>query len=420
MKSYLRILVGNFIFFLFLLKICIGSTHAQIIITELMPNPELGNEWIEITNIGENELDITGWYLSDLLSSPSKLYAFETLLLAAGQSLVVDLPTNKLNNSGDGVELYDQNGTLIDSTSYENSPINLTWSLIKLHDKTWSFATPTRNFFDVQIATQAATILPSTVLPSPQTSEMDSSSLTTPTPHPLPSESPEENHIQPTKQNTKIIMTQIVACPAQGNESVMLFNQQETAINLSGWHIADAAGNSRPVTGTINASSELEISWAGSMLNNTGDTLTLIDTNYNSVFTATYDVCNDNQPLYFIDSVWQHQKKSVSKNEEALPSTDITERNEIIPEQTPSLETTVLGATSFGLESYELPPINHPHLTATAEGKIVEHYQQQLPKKIYFSGILGGMHFIFGGTLRYWLYEKKFSKKRTAISFFIR
>ncbi len=100
-----------------------GAGSAQVVINEVAAdgNPE---DWIEITNIGTADADLSGWTFTD--EDPTHIFTFaDGVTLAAGAYLAIDRGTMEgqfdfgLGGAADSVLLYDETATLIDSTSWE-------------------------------------------------------------------------------------------------------------------------------------------------------------------------------------------------------------------------------------------------------------------------------------------------------------
>ena len=102
-----------------LLALC-GVARAQVVINEVLANPDADpvEEWAELYNPDAAAADVGGFTVSDNrghgASGSVVLEAGTTV--PAGGFLVVVLRTNDgyLNNGGDGVQLFDGDGTLID------------------------------------------------------------------------------------------------------------------------------------------------------------------------------------------------------------------------------------------------------------------------------------------------------------------
>ncbi|OGZ18391.1 MAG: hypothetical protein A2Z68_02535 [Candidatus Nealsonbacteria bacterium RBG_13_38_11] len=99
---------------------------SGLIITEILPSPEGQDEkeeWIEIFNQNDFEVDLSFWQIADTMGQ-TKTYTFpsKTIIKVKG-FLVLDRPTTKitLNNSEDGLLLIQPNGNIIDNIDYQKA-----------------------------------------------------------------------------------------------------------------------------------------------------------------------------------------------------------------------------------------------------------------------------------------------------------
>jgi len=110
------------------------DTPPRLIINEALPNPDgtdRGEEFLELVNIGEVAVDLTGWTLSDV---QQVRHEFQGTMLEPGEHVVVydrgdnhsDIPGAilssttylSLNNSAETISLHDATGALHDSVSW--------------------------------------------------------------------------------------------------------------------------------------------------------------------------------------------------------------------------------------------------------------------------------------------------------------
>jgi len=86
---------------------------AEMIINEFIPNPagsDEENEWIEIYNAGDNDIDLNGWKLQD---ASAKTYNFKKEVIKAKNYLVLGRPQTKIsiNNDAETLILVAPDGT---------------------------------------------------------------------------------------------------------------------------------------------------------------------------------------------------------------------------------------------------------------------------------------------------------------------
>ncbi|MBZ9578166.1 lamin tail domain-containing protein [Patescibacteria group bacterium] len=94
------------------------SYPAGVVFSEILPSPEgpdAENEWIELYNQNDFEVDLSNWTIQDI-QGKTKTYTLNTKIPANGY-LVLLRPETKitLNNTGDGLNLFNPNGEIVDS-----------------------------------------------------------------------------------------------------------------------------------------------------------------------------------------------------------------------------------------------------------------------------------------------------------------
>lgn len=114
----------------------------NIFINEILPNPEgpdETNEWIELYNKNNFDVDLYGWKLKDIDGSITTFIIPENTKILTNNFLVFKRPQTKisLNNSQDGVILLNPKNEIIDNVSFEKSPLNQSYNRI---DNNWSWS----------------------------------------------------------------------------------------------------------------------------------------------------------------------------------------------------------------------------------------------------------------------------------------
>jgi len=107
------------------------SYPTGIVFNEILPSPEgadAENEWIELYNQNDFEVDLSGWAIQDTTGS-TKTYILNSKIPALGY-LVFLRPETKitLNNSGEGLELIYPNGEIADSVTFGKASLNKSYS----------------------------------------------------------------------------------------------------------------------------------------------------------------------------------------------------------------------------------------------------------------------------------------------------
>jgi len=99
-----------------------GPMRQRVIISELYPAPNKGEEeWIELWNPTDVEMDLRGWVLDDLRDGGSRPWVISgsTILSALGYLSFSHKETGLwLNNEGDEVWLHSADGRMIDHVTY--------------------------------------------------------------------------------------------------------------------------------------------------------------------------------------------------------------------------------------------------------------------------------------------------------------
>ena len=106
-----------------------------VIINEILPSPEgsdAENEWIEIFNQNNFPVDISRWKITDTQGKIKSYTLPQNTIIHAKSFLLLQRPQTKitLNNSSDGLNLIQPNGTVIDAVVYEKAKLNQSYNRI--------------------------------------------------------------------------------------------------------------------------------------------------------------------------------------------------------------------------------------------------------------------------------------------------
>ena len=122
--------------------IIVNSNNAQIVINELLPNPEGSDdaEWIELKNIGDNTVNLENWYLKDESGKKYTLSLddFNNLNINTNDYLLIERSTSgiALNNSSETVYLFNNLENKAHEISYQNVKENESWAMF---DNGWEW-----------------------------------------------------------------------------------------------------------------------------------------------------------------------------------------------------------------------------------------------------------------------------------------
>ncbi len=140
-------------------------------LNEILPQPESGNEWVEVTLLESGaSVPLSGTVIRD---RSSVVYTFATGTLDADHPFIrVNLSSSRLNNDGDDVTLVDPNGNIRDALTYLNSTKGKSWSRFPDAAGEWVTTDPTPEFQNA----------------APQTATPENTVATPPEPEPAPTE----------------------------------------------------------------------------------------------------------------------------------------------------------------------------------------------------------------------------------------
>lgn len=140
------------------------NTQAQLYVNEFMasnsmsfPGPE-GDypDWIEIYNAGNEAVNLSGYYLSDVLDDPEAMYQIpgtypDSVTVAAGsfilfyankgeESSVLNL-NFKLSGGGESIGLWNAESVILDSFTYGDQSTDISYGRYPDGTDTWEFMT---------------------------------------------------------------------------------------------------------------------------------------------------------------------------------------------------------------------------------------------------------------------------------------
>jgi len=118
------------------------SYPSGVIFNEILPSPlgqDAKQEWIEILNLNDFEVDLSGWKISDLYGK-TKIYVFpKGTVIGPKGFLVLSRPTTKivLNNEKDELLLFWPNDQIVDRVSFNQAKKGQSLSLT---DQGWQWS----------------------------------------------------------------------------------------------------------------------------------------------------------------------------------------------------------------------------------------------------------------------------------------
>lgn len=357
-----------------------NSAHAAVLITEVHPNPVTGQEWVELYNDGESEVDLSTWTIEDQLSTPTVAATLQQAIQPS-QYLIITLASAKLNNTVDGITLKDSQGVIIDVMSYSSTEPGKSWSRASLSSpSTFTLTEPTPSTATPQPS-------PSPTLPSPSPSP-------TMSPNPSPSPTPSTQIPQP----SDFTPVRLLACPHSGQKEWLEISfSGPTPLDLNGWKIVDQSGTIRNLSGIITSAEPFPLTWAGSLLNNAGDSFELLGPNSITFFASSFDNCVTGQPLYWANGTWAITSLSSSPTPtSSVSTTATTETNKPTPPPTSA----PISRPTIDLQKLQLATsVHHPYATPSAS---IVFSDSTPPVYPFISVILGStLLFAMSGYLAY-------------------
>ncbi|PIR66850.1 MAG: hypothetical protein COU51_01760 [Parcubacteria group bacterium CG10_big_fil_rev_8_21_14_0_10_36_14] len=295
-----------------------SASFEDVVINEVLPNPNEGKEWIEFYNTTSRIISIEGWEVCD---GSNKIY---TLLGAIYPNSFITIEiNNRLNNSGDAIYLSDGNNFSIDQLIYGD----------------WNGSEITAPQKGESIARQLdATYIISSV-PTKNYENSIKSSLT---------ESTDENQekIEYTFSTSTIneikkyiIISEILPNPEGSDatgEWVEFFNSSLDDINLGSLYLDDMEGGSNP----YKIPNDTLIKTDGYLiflrektnlaLNNTNDSVRLLDADKNEIMNIEYDDASEGLSYALLDDGWQWTSEPTPLSQNVIKKTTQQERSKTI------------------------------------------------------------------------------------------
>ncbi|MCR4329744.1 MAG: lamin tail domain-containing protein [Candidatus Roizmanbacteria bacterium] len=364
--------------FIFLFFTLYQSVYA-LRINEIYPAPPQGNfEWVELYNESDQVINLLDFELTD---ETGKTLFFATNS-AQVHSYITATSSGVLNNSGDTVILKTTSGNEMERVIY---PANI--------DSTHSYTFCEKTLWTVQTATQGSENIPCiTASPTPTVlSTIVPTQMFTPTPTPY-------------IQIQNIYLNEFMPNPSDGPEWVELYNGNDTDVSLTNWYIDDAenAGSSPYLFSvSIGKKSFATVQLKSAMLNNTGDTVRLLDPLKQEVDTINYTASEEDKSISKqVSGAWCTTNATHGYENDDCISVDTAIATKISP--TPSKEPPAISTRNS----------NHSYPAITLSLKYVKKSNQQantpyvlgastaqLPSLFYFFALLSCASSCVSGSL---------------------
>jgi len=96
------------------------ESTANVMINEIMYNPASGNEWIELFNAGDTDINLTGWTIKD--AADNTFGDLTNVVVPAGKCVFIEnTGVAILNNDEDTIHLYDDAMAEVDNVTYNDT-----------------------------------------------------------------------------------------------------------------------------------------------------------------------------------------------------------------------------------------------------------------------------------------------------------
>ncbi len=242
---------------------------GDVVINEFVSDPAEGEEWIEIFNNKDSDIDLTGWKVEDGVGT---IVTLGTTITADGFQ-TIDFTSSKLNNSGDIIILKKSDGTIIDQVAYGN------WNDGDVADNAPKASDPNsvarkidggdtnNDLADFSVTTTLTKNSANTITtpPSEETGGVSTPEETTPS-------SP------PSWPVGALLINELVADPTDGEvEWIEFYNPGSATINLNNWKVEDGGETATTLSGSIGPLGFFVLERPKGLLNNSGDTIVLKD-----------------------------------------------------------------------------------------------------------------------------------------------
>ncbi len=260
----------------------------SLLINEIYPSPASGEtEWLEVYNLGEAAVGLSGWTVMDasgnkenLVKENGEASASSEIKIEAKNFLVLETNKVSLNNTGDTIYLYSATGVLMDSVTYP--------SLSKK-----SYARKKDGEGEWQVTTDITKGISNVINSASETETVKTTE--------------EEEEIY----NYSLAVLEFYPCPETGAaEWLRLQNQGTQAVNLLGFKVKNGASSVSRNLGdvTLNAGASAKIEFASGVAPNSGGTLLLLDPAGETVTEVTYAACSAKSVTFnLVDGKWQEK-----------------------------------------------------------------------------------------------------------------
>lgn len=306
-----------------------GPYSKKIHLSEVLPNPsttESQDEFIEIYSTDTEAVDLTGWEVRDAAGTTYTL----TGTVSAGRYFAWYRADTKisLNNTGDSVTLLQPDGKEVETITYTDSAADdSSYALNSSGQWTWS-ETPT----------------PFTANQFTTSSNSDNSNSSTDS-----SDESGDTSNPGYEYSQDVVLSELLPDPEGSDatdEWIELANQGET-VNLYGWKLTDGSSDYEFPDQTLASGFYLQVlvTDSGISLNNSGETIQLLDPDGAVISEVTYDSASTGESYASLNGSWQWTTTLTPGSSNAITTADGDDQPSDDADQSNSEESTSTGTT---------------------------------------------------------------------------
>jgi len=362
---------------------------AQVVINEVAwmgTETSSANEWIELKNNSNNEVDLTGWQLlspdgdikiilgekdkKGIINKkilPGEFYLLERTDDTSAPGAVADfiyagaLSDESSDTKSEGLRLYNDQSILIDEALANSGSNNKKWPAGDKNTK----QTMERNNSGAWQNSQSPG-------GTPRAENSGSSSTTTPTPttssSPTSSSSPTPAPTKNFQYSQKVLINEFLPYPEKdAKEWLELLNTDSVAVDLTDWQINDNDNSTAPQlipeNTVIKPGEFLVVSFNKTTLNNDGDKVRLLWPDDQVIHVISYAKATQGQSATKITNgwVWTNQPTPGQTNKKSLFTNDSSENtSSATTEKISPIEESVLIGNEPASQAPSAPKISTP------------------------------------------------------------
>lgn len=315
-----------------------AATDYSVIISEVAwAGSEASNadEWIELANLTNDPVSIAGWSLTGAASGGDSLTIPDGAVIQPNSTYLIanydadhekstlaiqaELVTTSLSlsNSALGISLQDESATTLDSAGVGSAPpagstggdTGVYTAMTRIDLETWANAAESSGFDPgaTELGTPGTFSALETLIndhnqydpdqTDPSEADADSgtadeteSTQTDPESAAETTDSTSPTYLDPTYPNGTLIINEFVSDPSQDDEEwIEIYNPYNNVIPLAGWVITEAGGSSTTLPDQpLGYDQFILLKPIKGNLNNSGDTITLLDPSGNIIDQVSY------------------------------------------------------------------------------------------------------------------------------------